>query len=73
MLRSPRTGAWGATKTRTIRVRICSRSRQYLGCPSTSATVERLFSAVGLAYAEKRQKGEADTLSDLTFTKMNVD
>ena len=48
-------------------------AREYLGCPSTSATVERLFSAVGLAYADKRQKGEAGTLSDLTFTKMNVD
>ena len=29
-------------------------ARQYLDCPSTSATMERLFSAVGLVYADKR-------------------
>ena len=27
-------------------------ARQYLGCPATSATVERLFSAVGLAFSD---------------------
>ena len=30
-------------------------TRQYLGCPATSATVERLFSKVGIAFAAKRK------------------
>ena len=46
---------------------------QYLGCPATSATVERLFSSVGIAFADKRKRSHADTLSDIIFTKMNVD
>ena len=27
-------------------------ARQYLGCPATSATVERLFSQVGIAFSD---------------------
>jgi hypothetical protein len=48
-------------------------ARQYLGCPSTSATVERLFSAVGIAFSKKRRSSEAETLADIAFAKMNVD
>ena len=48
-------------------------ARQYLGCPATSATVERLFSAVGISFSKKRQSSSAETLADLAFTKMNVD
>ena len=47
-------------------------ARQYLGCPATSATVERLFSSVGIAFSDKRKSSHADTLSDIIFTKMNV-
>ena len=47
-------------------------ARQYLGCPATSATVERLFSAVGIAFSDKRKSSHADTLSDVIFTRMNV-
>ena len=47
-------------------------ARQYLGCPATSATVERLFSSVGIAFSDKRKRSQADTLSDILFTKMNV-
>ena len=32
-------------------------ARQYLGCPATSASVERLFSAVGAAFEKKRKGG----------------
>ena len=46
--------------------------RQYLGCPASSATVERLFSQVGIAFANKRQSSAADTLSDILFTRLNV-
>ena len=34
-------------------------ARQYLGCPATSATVERLFSKVGVAFSDKRKSSEA--------------
>ena len=47
-------------------------ARQYLGCPATSATVERLFSAVGHAFSKKRRSADADTLADIIFTKMNI-
>ena len=47
-------------------------ARQYLGCPATSATVERLFSVVGISFADKRKSAHADTLADLAFTKLNV-
>lgn len=48
-------------------------ARQYLACPATSATVERLFSKVGIAYAKKRQSAGANTIADLIFTEANVD
>ena len=48
-------------------------ARQYLGCPASSATVERLFSIVGNAFSKKRQSSEADTLADIVFAKVNVD
>ena len=48
-------------------------ARQYLGCPATSATVERLFSAVGMSFSDKRQSGNAKTLADIAFTKMNFE
>ena len=43
------------------------------GCPATSATVERLFSAVGLAFSDQRKSSSADTLADIAFTKLNLD
>ena len=48
-------------------------ARQYLGCPATSASVERLFSTVGICFSDKRKSSHADTLSDLVFTKLNVE
>jgi len=47
-------------------------ARQYLGCPASSATVERLFSQVGIAFSDRRKSSEADTIADLLFTKLNV-
>ena len=44
----------------------------HLGCPATSATVERLFSVVGMNYSDKRKSGHADTLEDLAFTRLNL-
>ena len=46
---------------------------QYLGCPATSATVERLFSKVGSSYCAKRKSSHASTLiTDLAFTAANI-
>ena len=42
-------------------------ARQYLGCPATSATVERLFSKVGVAFSKRRKSSEAKTLEGLMF------
>ena len=48
-------------------------ARQYLGCPASSATVERLFSAVGIAFSHKGKNAKADTLADIIFAKTNVE
>ena len=47
-------------------------ARQYLGCPATSATVERLFSQVGIAFSKKRKSAEAGTIEDLMFSRINL-
>ena len=47
-------------------------ARQFLGCPATSATVERLFSVVGINFSDKQKRGHADTLEDLAFTRLNL-
>jgi hypothetical protein len=51
---------------------VCDGPRQYLGCPASSATVERLFSQVGIAFADQRKNSKAEILSDILFTKLNV-
>ena len=47
-------------------------ARQYLGCPSTSASVERLFSAVGIAFSAKRKRSKSDTLESIMFARSNL-
>ncbi len=47
-------------------------ARQYLGCPASSATVERLFSQVGIAFSKLRKSAEPSTIADILFTKLNV-
>ena len=36
------------------------------------ATVERLFSHLGIAFADKRKNEKPETLQDLIFTKLGV-
>ena len=48
-------------------------ARQYLGCPASSATVERLFSQVGIAFSDRRKCATAATIADIIFTKLNVE
>ena len=47
-------------------------ARQYLGCPATSASVERLFSQVGMAFSAKRKSADAGTLESIMFAKVNL-
>ena len=47
-------------------------ARQYLGCPSTSASVERLFCSVGIAFAAKHKRAHSDTLEGMLFARENL-
>ena len=49
-------------------------ARQYLGCPATSASVERLFSKVqlGIAFSAKRKRSEAETLANIMLANTNL-
>ena len=47
-------------------------ARQYLGCPASSAAVERLFSQVGIAFSKKRQSSGADTLASIMFARCKL-
>ena len=47
-------------------------ARQYLGCPASSASVERLFSQVGIAFSAKRKSAGAGTLANIMFAKHNL-
>ena len=47
-------------------------AHQYLGCPASSAAVERLFSKVGIAFSPKRKRSEAATLESIMFTQANM-
>ena len=47
-------------------------ARQYLGCPASSAAVERLFSQVGIAYSKKRQRHKVDSVADIMFARCNL-
>lgn len=47
-------------------------ARQYLGCPASSAAVERLFYQVAIAFSAKRKSAGADTLESIMFAKANL-
>ena len=47
-------------------------ARQYLGCPASSASVERLFSRVGVAFSDKRKSAGSATLESIMFAKENI-
>ena len=48
-------------------------ARQNLGVPATSATVERLFSVVAFAFADRRKSQSAETLlANLAFANLNL-
>ena len=41
----------------------------YLGFPATSATVERLFSKVGVAFSKRRKRSEAKMLARASYVR----
>ena len=47
-------------------------ARQYLGCPASSAAVERLFSQVGIAFSDKRKRASPNTLASIMFSNANL-
>ena len=47
-------------------------ARQYLGCPATSAGVERLFRKAGQAYNDLAQSQQEDTLEARMFVGINI-
>ncbi|KAL1515602.1 hypothetical protein AB1Y20_002221 [Prymnesium parvum] len=46
-------------------------ARQYLGCPATSASAERLFSVAGRVYGDLRQNMDEDMLESLMWARIN--
>ena len=51
-----------------------ARQWQCLGCPASAASsVERLFSAVGIAFSAKRKKGGSDTVRGIMFARSNIE
>ena len=63
-------GWWRANKDSFPR--IAHMARQYLGVPASSATVERLFSGIGLTFSDLRKSVHESTTVDLAWTKFNV-
>jgi hypothetical protein len=52
--------------------RVARMARQFLGCPATSAGVERLFSKCGRAYNSLTQSQNEGTLEDKMFAGINI-
>lgn len=48
-------------------------ARQYLGCPATSASAERLFSIAGRVYDDLRQAMSDNALENLMWARINKD
>ena len=51
--------------------RLSRMARQYLGCPATSASAERLFSIAGRAYDDMRQGTDDEILEMLMWARVN--
>ena len=46
-------------------------ARQFLGCPASSASVERIFSVAGQFFDDLRRKMGADVLEELMWAAIN--
>ena len=47
-------------------------SKDFPASSLSSATVERLFSAVGISFAKAQKSGKADTLESIAFARANL-
>ena len=61
---------WWAAKERDF-PQLSVMARQYLGCPATSASAERLFSIAGRVYNDLRQGMDDDMLELLMWARIN--
>ena len=50
---------------------VARRARQFLGCPATSASAERVFSLAGRLYSDLRQHMTDGTLEERMWAKVN--
>ena len=48
-------------------------ARQYLGCPASAASAERVFSLAGRLFSDLRQSMNDGTLEDRMWAKINRD
>ena len=60
---------WGDNQERFPHV--AKMARQYLGMPASSETVERFFSAAGLAHSDLHQRKSDGTLESIMWAKFN--
>ena len=51
---------------------VAKMARQHLGVPATSASVERVFSGVGLTFSDLRQNMKDSTLESICWIKYNL-
>ena len=62
---------WWATVGEREYPRLSVMARQYLGCPATSASAERLFSIAGRVYDDLRQGMDESMLELLMWARIN--
>lgn len=61
---------WGANETRFPN--LARMAAQFLGCPATSASAERIFSVAGRIYGDLSQGMKDETLEERMFAKVNT-
>jgi hypothetical protein len=60
---------WQANEKRWPKVALMA--KQYLGCPATSAGVERLFSSAGRTFSDLRHLMDSFKIESVLFAKHN--
>ena len=61
---------WWATNEKRF-PHVARMARQFLGCPATSASAERVFSLAGRLYSDLRQHMTDGTLEERMWAKVN--
>ena len=63
---------WWANQSVKDSPNLARMARQYFGVPATSATVDRLFSVVGFAFADRRKRASAETLATTSSSLSSI-